>query len=317
MVDRLLIQVDLDHLQSTTQNGLDLRTISYFDTVNTIVTPSNYKDAKAFLERNFRDFTTYCDATALDDNAEDAISLLNNGAAKIFVTLSQFDSIVEGRLLGDLSRLIVSFDHDKCMGDPESVALEIRDEIEAVDGDPAIALAVKDVHDWALLDTMKSVAKGEDAFGPFYTIYVTLALNTWDEYVRAVSSGHIPIVPAKQLTVEPLNNPHLIPAWHLITTIFRSDRPDGLFPTVVTDEHGVCLGLVYSNPQSIEVALQTGRGVFWSRSRDQLWIKGEESGDTQGLISIRWDCDADALQFIVRQHGDGTCISAIDSWCHY
>lgn len=314
MVDRLLIQVDLDHLQSTTQNGLNLKTISYFDTVKTNVTPSNYEASKVFLERHFNDFTTYCDTTSLDDDSKDAISLLNHGAAKIFVTLPQFNSIVEGRLLDDVSRLIVSFDHDRCTGDPVSVALEIKEEIEIVQGDPAIGLAVHDAQDWALLDTMKSMAEGEDAFTPFCTIYVSLALNIWDQYVRAVSSGYIPIVPAKQLTVEPLKNPKLIPAWHLIATILRSDRPDGLFPTVVTDEHGVCLGLVYSNPDSIEIALQTGKGVYWSRSRDKLWIKGQESGDTQDLISIRWDCDADALKFVVRQHGDGTCVSAIDVW---
>jgi len=315
MVERLLIQVDLDHLQSTTENGLDLRTISYFDTVNIIVTPSNYEDSKAFLGRHFNDFTIYCDATALEEDSRDAISLLDKGAAKIFVTLPQFDSVVEEGLLEDHSRLIVSFDHDKCTGDPESVALEIREEIEAVDPDAAVGLAVHDVHDWALLDTLKSMAEGEDAFTPFYTTYVTLALNTWDEYVKAVSSGHIPIVPAKQLTVEPLKSPHLIPAWRLITTIFKSDRRDGLFPTVVTDEHSICLGLVYSNPQSIQEALQSGRGVYWSRSRNKLWIKGAESGDTQDLISIRWDCDADALQFIVRQRGNGTCVSAIVSRC--
>lgn len=313
MVDRLLIQVDLDHLQSTTRNGLDLKTISYFDTVNLIVTPVNYEASKAFLERNFNDFTTYCDATALDLNSQDAISLLNNGAAKIFVSLSHFDSIVDGQLLDDLSRLIVTFDHHACTGDPEGVALEIREDIKAVNDDPPIGLAVRGVKDWALLDAMRSMAGGEDAFTPFCTIYVSLALNIWDEYVKAVSSGYIPIVPAKQLTVEPFHNPRLIPAWHLITTVIRSDRPDGLFPTVVTDEHGICLGLVYSNPYSIQIALQTGRGVYWSRSRNQLWIKGEESGDTQDLISIRWDCDADALQFVVRQWGDGTCVPAIDA----
>ena len=317
MVDRLLIQVDLDHLQSTTQNGLDLRTISYFDTVKINVTPANYEASKTFLERNFNDFTTYCDTTDLDVDSKDAVSLLNYGAAKIFVTLPQLESIVGDELLDDLSRLIVSFDHDRCLGDAESIALEIKDEIAGVRGHPAIGLAVHDAQDWDLLDAMKLMAEGEDGFSPFCTIYVSLALNIWKEYARAVSNGYIPIVPAKQLTVEPLNYQHLIPAWHLITTILRSDRPDGLFPTIVTDEHGVCLGLVYSNPDSIQTALQTGKGVYWSRSRDQLWIKGQESGDVQDLISIRWDCDADALQFIVRQHGDGTYVSAIIAWWPY
>lgn len=56
---------------------------------------------------------------------------------------------------------------------------------------------------------------------------------------------------------------------------------DGLFPTVVTDEQGVALGLVYSNEGSIRAALQEGRGIFWSRSRDKLWRKGDSSGAIQ------------------------------------
>ncbi|MEO1481596.1 MAG: phosphoribosyl-ATP diphosphatase [Myxococcota bacterium] len=87
----------------------------------------------------------------------------------------------------------------------------------------------------------------------------------------------------------------------------RTDRPDGLWPTVVVDERGVALGLVYSNRESVTEAIKTHRGVYWSRSRSSLWKKGESSGNVQELIRLDIDCDRDALRFTVRQTGAGFC----------
>jgi len=87
----------------------------------------------------------------------------------------------------------------------------------------------------------------------------------------------------------------------------RSDRADGLWPTVVCDERGATLGLVYSNLDSIRASITTGTGVYYSRSRQSLWRKGESSGNTQQLIRIDTDCDRDALRFTVRQSGAGFC----------
>ncbi|MFP4072589.1 MAG: HisA/HisF-related TIM barrel protein, partial [Actinomycetota bacterium] len=81
-----------------------------------------------------------------------------------------------------------------------------------------------------------------------------------------------------------------------------SDRDDGLWPTVVTDEHGTALGLVYSSAESLKQAIETRRGVYQSRSRGP-WVKGETSGATQELIAVAADCDRDALRFTVRQEG--------------
>lgn len=92
----------------------------------------------------------------------------------------------------------------------------------------------------------------------------------------------------------------------------RTDRSDGLYTTVVCDEHGVALGLVYSNDESIREAVRHRRGIYWSRSRGGLWQKGESSGASQELIRIDLDCDRDALRFIVRQHGVGFCHQ--DTW---
>ncbi len=86
----------------------------------------------------------------------------------------------------------------------------------------------------------------------------------------------------------------------------RSDRPDGLWPTVVTEADGTLLGLCYSSLRSLTAALDSGRGVYESRRRG-VWIKGESSGSTQDLLAIDVDCDRDTLRFVVRQHGVGFC----------
>jgi phosphoribosyl-ATP pyrophosphohydrolase/phosphoribosyl-AMP cyclohydrolase/histidinol dehydrogenase len=95
-----------------------------------------------------------------------------------------------------------------------------------------------------------------------------------------------------------------------LISCLRTDRPDGLFTTVVCDECGVALGLVYSSCESICESIKTGRGVYYSRSRKGLWRKGETSGAIQELVSIAYDCDSDALQFCVRQLGNPP------SFCH-
>jgi phosphoribosyl-ATP pyrophosphohydrolase len=85
-----------------------------------------------------------------------------------------------------------------------------------------------------------------------------------------------------------------------------SDRADGLWPTVVADERGVALGLAWSSPASLRLALELGAGVYHSRTRG-TWIKGATSGATQELLTVAADCDRDALRFTVRQEDPGFC----------
>ena len=85
-----------------------------------------------------------------------------------------------------------------------------------------------------------------------------------------------------------------------------SDRPDGLWPTVVVDELGVALGLAYSSTESLQKAIEERRGVYQSRTRG-LWVKGETSGSTQELLRVDLDCDRDTVRFTVRQQGGGFC----------
>ncbi len=86
----------------------------------------------------------------------------------------------------------------------------------------------------------------------------------------------------------------------------QSDRPDGLWPTLVCNASGQALGLTYSNLQSVDRSLMTGQAHYWSRRRG-LWCKGASSGATQTVLRIDVDCDRDALRFTVGQQGRGFC----------
>ncbi|MFB6351766.1 MAG: phosphoribosyl-ATP diphosphatase, partial [Bradymonadaceae bacterium] len=96
-----------------------------------------------------------------------------------------------------------------------------------------------------------------------------------------------------------------------IAAPLESDREDGLWPTVVCDEHDKALGLAYSDGESLREAVDRKRGAYHSRSRG-LWVKGETSGNVQHLRRIDLDCDADALRFTVEQEGEGFCHR--DTW---
>jgi phosphoribosyl-ATP pyrophosphohydrolase/phosphoribosyl-AMP cyclohydrolase len=79
---------------------------------------------------------------------------------------------------------------------------------------------------------------------------------------------------------------------------------DGLVPCVVQDwRTGEVLTLAYMNREAIERTLESGQTHFWSRSRNELWHKGETSGNVQRVRSLRYDCDADALLALVDPAG--------------
>lgn len=78
----------------------------------------------------------------------------------------------------------------------------------------------------------------------------------------------------------------------------------GLIPAIVVDaETKDVLTLAYMNRESLEKSIETGLTCFWSRSRGELWLKGETSGNYQHIISITADCDRDALTVLVRKDG--------------
>ena len=82
------------------------------------------------------------------------------------------------------------------------------------------------------------------------------------------------------------------------------DKMDGLLPTVVQDRaSGRILMLGYMNADTLRETLESGRMVFWSRSRQEVWRKGDTSGDRQYVREAYYDCDGDTLLVLVDQTG--------------
>ena len=78
----------------------------------------------------------------------------------------------------------------------------------------------------------------------------------------------------------------------------------GLIPAVVVDaETNKVLTLAYMNKESLKISMEKGLACFWSRSRKELWLKGETSGNYQHIVSITADCDRDALTVLVNKDG--------------
>ena len=83
---------------------------------------------------------------------------------------------------------------------------------------------------------------------------------------------------------------------------------DGLVPAIVQEAGtGQVLMFAWLNREALERTLETGRTWFWSRSRQEYWCKGETSGDRQYVREAFYDCDVDALLFVVEQEGRGAC----------
>jgi phosphoribosyl-AMP cyclohydrolase len=81
-------------------------------------------------------------------------------------------------------------------------------------------------------------------------------------------------------------------------------KGNGLIPVIVQDtKTKEVLMQAYANRQAVEHTLKTGKGTYWSRSRNELWVKGETSGHTQKIVSVLTDCDYDSLLYMVEQTG--------------
>ncbi|KAF9485289.1 histidine biosynthesis trifunctional-protein [Pholiota conissans] len=220
-------------------------------------------------------------------DAQDVASWLDVGVEKVIVPLSLVKDLA-GTIPAD--RLILLLDvanvgafSDKIRGGVSGVLLKT----------PSIDL-----------DTISSVAK-------FFEGSSIFVLSTSDSLITPSNIRELQginatlVLPESQLTLGPTSSSKLNVAEAFIAGIV-SDRPDGLFPTVVTSETGHSLGLVYSSRQSIKESIITGKGVYQSRKHG-LWRKGETSGATQDVVRIRLDCDSDSLEFRVLQHGTGFC----------
>jgi phosphoribosyl-AMP cyclohydrolase len=83
---------------------------------------------------------------------------------------------------------------------------------------------------------------------------------------------------------------------------------NGLVPAIAQDvSDGTILMMAWMNAETLQLTLDEGRTVYWSRSRQEVWRKGDTSGEVQWVQEARYDCDADALLFKVVQDGNGAC----------
>ena len=90
----------------------------------------------------------------------------------------------------------------------------------------------------------------------------------------------------------------------------------GLIPAIVVDDDtGAVLTLAYMNRESLAISMEKGLTCFWSRSRQELWLKGETSGNYQHIVSITADCDYDALEVRVKKDGPA-CHTGAESCFH-
>lgn len=85
-------------------------------------------------------------------------------------------------------------------------------------------------------------------------------------------------------------------------------QADGLLPAIAQDAAtGDILMVAWMNREALAKTSELGEAVYWSRSRQKLWHKGEESGHTQKVLDIRTDCDEDVILLKVEQHGGIAC----------
>ncbi|KAI8963623.1 histidine biosynthesis trifunctional-protein [Daldinia sp. FL1419] len=258
--------------------GLSQEEVSCLGCVYFEVTRQNFEELLDNLsQHNTATLFTYFDATGLESR-DDIVTLLDHGARKVFVQPERLPEFEEfGRRVApavtNLNQLSHGTQHGLLLKDFDQRGCDVAGFMESSKATKMPTLYIKPIQD---------------------TIY--------DHFVDICSQlSAIPVIPSTELTTKKDVDKKIFVA-KLFSTAWKSDRQDKLLPTVVCDEGGMALGLVYSSEESIAESLRTKTGVYQSRKRG-LWYKGATSGDTQELVRVSLDCDNDALRFVVRQTG--------------
>ncbi|KAI2630242.1 histidine biosynthesis trifunctional-protein [Hypomontagnella submonticulosa] len=259
--------------------GLSHEEVSCLGCVFFEVTQQNFEELLNQLgQLNIAALHTVFDATGLESK-DDVVTLLDNGARKVFVQPERLLDFEEyGRrvapAVSKLNHLPSGTQHGLLIKDFDQRGCDVAGFMESSKATKLPPLYIKPIQD---------------------TIY--------DHFVDICSQlSAVPIIPSTELTTRKDEAEKKVFIPKLFSTAWKSDRADKLLPTVVCDEGGVALGLVYSSEESVAESLRTKTGVYQSRKRG-LWYKGATSGDTQELVRISLDCDNDALKFVVKQKG--------------
>lgn len=275
---------------TSSSSGLSLSQIAYFGRV--LIKVSSLAQAEDFLRQNFRLLDVYVDATDIASSG-DIVDILNAGAAKVVISLDQLTSLSQEQSVPS-SRLVVYTSSDNQVDAFQSWVAEDAERKEA-----GICTESADVK--TLADKLGLNLEAQNLYRTY-----TASTVTEDAVKETLKQGAVSIVSADALTLDHKNPNGKIAAGALVAARAVADQSNGLYATSVTDERGVCLGLVWSSDESIAEALRTGTGVYQSRKRG-LWYKGQSSGDVQELIRLGFDCDSDCLVFVVKQIGRGFC----------
>lgn len=273
-----LISVNVPPGLGGEREGLNREEVSCLGTVFFTVKPQTYEKIFRFLGRHNTEFQPFFDVTQLESR-DDVVSLIDAGARKVFVRPEQLPDFAEfgSRVAPVVSganpaQLASATEHGLLVSDFDITAAETARFVEEAKAKKIASFFVKPI---AGVDLEKFIGV-------------------------AAQVGAIPILPSTDVTSKEQAGKLAVPK--ILAASWKSDRADGLIPTVVVDEHDTALGLVYSSEESVGEALRTQTGVYQSRKRG-LWYKGASSGDTQELVRISLDCDNDALKFVVRQKG--------------
>ncbi|KAI1136004.1 histidine biosynthesis trifunctional-protein [Hypoxylon sp. FL0543] len=276
-----LISVDVPPSWASGEEGqgLNREEVSCLGCVFFEVTQQNFEELLRHLgQLTTEALRTYFDATGLESK-DDVVTLLDHGARKVFVQPERLsDFTVYGRrvapAVSKLNQVSSGTQYGLLLKDFDQRTCDVAAFMETNKATKMPPLYIKPIQD---------------------TIY--------EHFVDICSQlSAIPIIPSSQLTARKDEAEKKLFVPRLFSGAWKSDRPDKLLPTVVCDEGGVALGLVYSSEESVAESLRTKTGVYQSRKRG-LWYKGATSGDTQELVRISMDCDNDALRFVVKQKG--------------
>ncbi|KAK2805895.1 trifunctional histidinol dehydrogenase [Onygenales sp. PD_10] len=282
-----LISVDSQSLSAPSPSGLSLKQISYFG--HALLRSCTLEQAVSFVKENSTLLDIYTDATSIE-SAGDVVDVLNTGASKALVTPAQLATLSKEQSVPS-ARLIVSVSSADEIAALKSWAAEVPERRE---------VSVYSTISSPAIDAIVSELAAKEAVKAAYRVYDTAA--TQATVLANQKDNVVSVIPSSALSLE---KDDASPAKLLIAGA-TADSNNGLYATVVTDERGVALGLVWSSEQSISEALKTGTGVYQSRKRG-LWYKGQSSGDTQELVRVDFDCDSDCLVFVVKQKGRGFC----------
>jgi phosphoribosyl-ATP pyrophosphohydrolase/phosphoribosyl-AMP cyclohydrolase/histidinol dehydrogenase len=259
--------------------GLSREEVSCLGCVFLEVAPQNLDKVLRFLGRHNTEFQPFFDVTRLESR-DDIVTLLDAGARKVFVRPEQLPDYAE---FG--SRVAPILDGDST-GKLASTATEHGLLVSGFDRTtPNAGQFIEEAKAKKIASFFLKPAPRADL----------------EDFIKlAAECNAVPILPSTGLSSTAQADKLAVSK--ILAATWKSDRADGLIPTVVVDEHDTALGLVYSSEESVGEALKTQTGVYQSRKRG-LWYKGATSGDTQELVRIALDCDSDALKFVVRQRG--------------